>query len=319
MGTRILVNTEGMSNEEWLKWRKKGLGGSDIAAILGISKWSSAIDIWLQKTNQKFDETIENEAMTWGKILEPVIREQFKQRTGKKVVEVHSILQNEEYRFMLADLDGLTEDENGAPAILEIKCVSEYKRSEWDNDQIPYYYMTQVMHYLAVTGLDTAYVVALVGCNSMIIREVKADQEMIAMLVACEKNFWDKVVNCVRPEADASDACKELLDSLYRGGVSEQIVLPEEAIEFVDLYLEASADEDSAKAKKQLASNRLKEIMGDYNSATCLGHTVSWKPVSTDRFDSKKFKEDEPELYAKYTKTSVSRRFSLKQEDDYYE
>ena len=312
MGTRILVNTEGMSNEEWLKWRKKGLGGSDIAAILGISKWSSAIDIWLQKTNQKFDETIENEAMTWGKILEPVIREQFKQKTGKKVVEVHSILQNEEYRFMLADLDGLTEDENGAPAILEIKCVSEYKRSEWDNDQIPYYYMTQVMHYLAVTGLDTAYVVALVGCNSMIIREVKADQEMIAMLVACEKNFWDKVVNCVRPEADASDACKELLDSLYRGGVSEQIVLPEEAIEFVDLYLEASADEDSAKAKKQLASNRLKEIMGDYNSATCLGHTVSWKPVSTDRFDSKKFKEDEPELYAKYTKTSVSRRFSLK-------
>ena len=312
MGTRILVNTEGMSNEEWLKWRKKGLGGSDIAAILGISKWSSAIDIWLQKTNQKFDETIENEAMTWGKILEPVIREQFKQRTGKKVVEVHSILQNEEYRFMLADLDGLTEDENGAPAILEIKCVSEYKRSEWDNDQIPYYYMTQVMHYLAVTGLDTAYVVALIGCNSMIIREVKADQEMIAMLVACEKNCWDKVVNCVRPEADASDACKELLDSLYRGGVSEQIVLPEEAIEFVDLYLEASADEDSAKAKKQLASNRLKEIMGDYNSATCLGHTVSWKPVSTDRFDSKKFKEDEPELYAKYTKTSVSRRFSLK-------
>ena len=312
MGTRILVNTEGMSNEEWLKWRKKGLGGSDIAAILGISKWSSAIDIWLQKTNQKFDETIENEAMTWGKILEPVIREQFKQRTGKKVVEVHSILQNAEYRFMLADLDGLTEDENGAPAILEIKCVSEYKRSEWDDDQIPYYYMTQVMHYLAVTGLDTAYVVALIGCNSMIIREVKADQEMIAMLVACEKNFWDKVVNCVRPEADASDACKELLDSLYRGGVSEQIVLPEEAIEFVDLYLEASADEDSAKAKKQLASNRLKEIMGDYNSATCLGHTVSWKPVSTDRFDSKKFKEDEPELYAKYTKTSVSRRFSLK-------
>ena len=107
MGTRILVNTEGMSNEEWLKWRKKGLGGSDIAAILGISKWSSAIDIWLQKTNQTFDETIENEAMTWGKILEPVIREQFKQRTGKKVVEVHYILQNEEYRFMLADLDGL--------------------------------------------------------------------------------------------------------------------------------------------------------------------------------------------------------------------
>ena len=52
--------------------------------------------------------------------------------------------------------------------------------------------------------------------------------------------------------------------------------------------------------------------MGDYNTGTCLGHTISWKPVSTDRFDSKKFKEEEPELYAKYTKTSVSRRFTLK-------
>ena len=78
------------------------------------------------------------------------------------------------------------------------------------------------------------------------------------------------------------------------------------------MFLEASADEDSAKAKKQLASNKIKEIMGDYDSATCLGHTVSWKPVSTDRFDSKKFKEEEPELYAKYTKTTVSRRFSLR-------
>ena len=81
MGTRILVDTEGLSNEEWLKWRKKGLGGSDIAAILGISKWSSAIDIWLQKTNQKYDAVVENEAMTWGKILESVIREQFKKET----------------------------------------------------------------------------------------------------------------------------------------------------------------------------------------------------------------------------------------------
>lgn len=312
MGTRVLVSTENLSNEEWLKWRKKGLGGSDIAAILGISKWSSAIDIWLQKTNQKFDAPIENEAMTWGKILEPVIRETFIKVTGKKTIEVKAILQNEEHPFMIADVDGLTQDDNGNPAILEIKCVSEYKRSEWDNDQIPQYYMTQVMHYLAVTGLDTAYVVALVGGNSMIIREVHADEEMIAMLIACEKDFWQKVTGMTRPEADGSDACKDLLDSLYRGGISDQIVLPEEAVEFVDLYIEASAEEDSAKAKKQLASNRLKEIMGDYNTGTCLGHTISWKPVSTDRFDSKKFKEDEPELYEKYTKTSVSRRFTLR-------
>lgn len=312
MGTNILVSTENLSNEEWLRWRQKGIGGSDVAPILGISKWSSVIDIWLSKTNQKRDEVVENEAMTWGKILEPIIREHFREVTGKKVIEVHAILQNEEHPFMIADIDGLTTDDNGEPAILECKCVSEYKRSEWDNDSVPYYYVVQAMHYMAVTGIRVTYFAALVGGNSFIIREIHADKEMQKMLVAIEADFWRKVVNMERPAPDASDACKDLLDSIYDGGISEKIVLPDGAVEWLDLYLEATTQEDEAKERKQLASNNLKSIMGDYNVATCLGHTISWKPVSSERFDSKAFKEAEPELYAKYTKTSTSRRFQIK-------
>lgn len=311
MKTNILVSTENLSTEEWLRWRQKGIGGSDVAPILGISKWSSAIDIWLSKTNQKRDEVVENEAMTWGKILEPVIRDRFREVTGRKVIEVHAILQNEEHPFMIADIDGLTTDDSGEPAILECKCVSEFKRSEWETD-IPVYYRTQVEHYLAVTGLSTAYVAALIGGNTFVIREVHADKEMQAMLVAVEADFWRKVVNMERPEPDASDACKNLLDSIYRGGISEQVVLPDEALEYLDMYIEACAMEDSAKEKKQLASNNLKEIMGDYNTAKCQGYTVSWKPVTSERLDTKALKEAEPEIYAKFVKSSTSRRFSVK-------
>ena len=311
MKTNILVSTENLSTEEWLRWRQKGIGGSDVAPILGISKWSSAIDIWLSKTNQKRDEVVENEAMTWGKILEPVIRDRFREVTGRKVIEVHAILQNEEHPFMIADIDGLTTDDSGEPAILECKCVSEFKRSEWETD-IPVYYRTQVEHYLAVTGLSIAYVAALIGGNTFVIREVHADKEMQAMLVAVEADFWRKVVNMERPEPDASDACKNLLDSIYRGGISEQVVLPDEALEYLDMYIEACAMEDSAKEKKQLASNNLKEIMGDYNTAKCQGYTVSWKPVTSERLDTKALKEAEPEIYAKFVKSSTSRRFSVK-------
>lgn len=53
MNANILVETEGLSHEEWLRWRKKGIGGSDVSAILGINKWTSAIELWLDKTNQK--------------------------------------------------------------------------------------------------------------------------------------------------------------------------------------------------------------------------------------------------------------------------
>ena len=118
--------------------------------------------------------------------------------------------------------------------------------------------------------------------------------------------------NMIRPEMDGSDAAKNLLDSLYHGGISEKIVMPDETIEYVDAYIEACAEEDNAKAKKQEASNHIKEIMGDYDKATCLGHIISWKPVSSERLDTKALKEAEPEIYEKYVKKSISRRFTIK-------
>lgn len=311
MNANILVETEGLSREEWLRYRKCGIGGSDVAAILGISKWNSAISLWLDKTNQTNEPVEENEAMQWGTIMEPIIRKHFAEVTGKTVVEVKAMLQHPEHPFMLADVDGLTTDDEGNPAILEIKTASEYKRAEWESD-IPSYYQTQVQHYLCVTGVQKAFVAVLIGGNSFKVYEVDADTEIQAMLVAVEKDFWNKVQNMIRPEMDGSDAAKNLLDSLYHGGVSEEIVMPDEAIEYVDAYIEACAEEDNAKAKKQEASNHIKEIMGDYDKATCLGHSISWKPVSSERLDSKALKESEPEIYEKYVKKSISRRFTIK-------
>lgn len=311
MNANILVETEGLSHEEWLRWRKKGIGGSDVASILGISKWSSAIELWLDKTNQKNDSVEVNEAMEWGKILEPVIREHFAAATCKTVMEVKAMLQHPDHPFMIADVDGVTTDDNGAPAILEIKTASEYKRDEW-LEGVPTYYQTQVQHYLCVTGVKKAYVAVLIGGNTFRVYEVDADPEIQQMLIAVEKNFWNMVTNMIRPDIDGSDATKELLDQIYRGGVEEEIILPEEAIEWVDAYIEASADEDSAKAKKQEASNHLKEIMGDYDKASCMGHSISWKPVTSERLDTKALKEKEPDIYAKYAKSSTSRRFTLK-------
>lgn len=311
MNANILVETEGLSREEWLRYRKCGIGGSDVAAILGISKWNSAISLWLDKTNQTNDPVEENEAMQWGTIMEPIIRKHFAEVTGKTVVEVKGILQHPEHPFMLADVDGLTTDDEGNPAILEIKTASEYKRAEWEND-IPSYYQTQVQHYLCVTGVQKAFVAVLIGGNSFKVYEVDADVEIQAMLIAVEKDFWNKVQNMIRPEMDGSDAAKNLLDSLFRGGIEEQIVMPDEAIEYVDAYIEACAEEDNAKAKKQEASNHIKEIMGDYDKATCLGHIISWKPVSSERLDTKALKEAEPEIYEKYVKKSISRRFTIK-------
>lgn len=311
MNANILVETDNLSKEEWLRYRKQGIGGSDVSCLLGINKWKSEIELWLDKTNQTNAPVEENEAIQWGTIMEPIIRNHFAEVTGKAVVELKAMLQHPEHPFMLADVDGVTVDDSGNPAILEIKTASEFKRSDWD-EGVPAYYQTQVQHYLCVTGIQKAYVAVLIGGNSFRIFEVDADAEIQDMLIAVEKNFWNKVQNMIRPEMDGSDAAKNLLDSLYHGGISEEIVMPDEAIEYVDAYIEACAEEDNAKAKKQEASNHIKEIMGDYDKASCIGHSISWKPVTSERLDSKSLKENEPEIYAKYCKSSTSRRFTLR-------
>ena len=311
MNAIILVETEGLSKEQWLRYRKQGIGGSDVSCLLGINQWKSEIELWLDKTNQTNAPVEENEAIQWGTIMEPIIRNHFAEVTGKAVVELKAMLQHPEHPFMLADVDGVTVDDSGNLAILEIKTASEFKRSDWE-EGVPAYYQTQVQHYLCVTGIQKAYVAVLIGGNSFRIFEVDADAEIQDMLIAVEKNFWNKVQNMIRPEMDGSDAAKNLLDSLYRGGIEETIVMPDDAIEYVDAYIEACAEEDNAKAKKQDAANHIKEFLGDYDKATCLGHSISWKPVTSERLDSKSLRENEPEIYAKYCKSSTSRRFTLR-------
>lgn len=311
MNVNVLVETQDLTREEWLNHRKRGLGGSDISAILGLSPWNSAVELWLNKTGQKKDIPESNEAMEWGSRMEAILRDYFTEVTNKEVIQIHAILQHPEIPYLLADIDGLTYTDDGEPAVLELKTVSAFKESEWSSG-VPAYYEVQIRHYLMVTGLKKAYCLALFGGNHAKIYEIDADESIEEMLLQEEKTFWSHVVNMTKPPMDASDAAKKLLDDMFKGGIQEEVVLPEQAIEFLDLYLEASVECENAKEKMQYASNNLKEFLGDYNSARCQGHMITWKPISTERLNSKLLKEEMPEIYAKYTQVSVSRRFSVR-------
>ena len=311
MKSLVFVETKNLTREEWLKYRRKGICGSDVSCLLGINKFKSELELWQEKTNQIPLETKDNKYMEWGRIIEPIIRNHFSNVTGKDVVEIKAILQHPENRFMLANVDGIVINDNEEPALLEIKTTSEYKRNDW-SDGVPIYYQTQVQHYLMVTGLSKAYVAVLIGGNTFQIHEVYADAEVQAMLLAVEQEFWNKVQNMIRPNIDGSDAAKIYLDNLYTGGLKEELLLPTDAIEFVDEYLQACADEEVIKAKKQEATNHLKEYLKDHEQAICGNHKITWKSVTTERFDSKKFKEEHPDIYQQYVKQSCSRRFNVK-------
>ena len=104
----ILASTETMSYEEWLEYRKLGLGGSDASVVCGINKYKSPVELWMEKTNQLQAQEA-GEAAYWGTQLEPFVREEFTKRTGIEVAKPAVILQSEEHPFMLANLDGICE------------------------------------------------------------------------------------------------------------------------------------------------------------------------------------------------------------------
>ena len=243
--------------------------------------------------------------------MEPVLRNHFAKVSHKPVIEVTAILQHPEHSFMLANLDGLTVDENGEPAILEIKTASEYKRGEWEED-VPVYYKVQVFHYMTVTGIQKAYIAVLIGGNTFKVYQAEADRGFQDYLIHAEAEFWHKVKNNIRPNIDGSDAAAEWLNKQYRGGDKEPLTLSAEGLLLVDQYLSASADEDEAKERKQAAANRLKEIMGNHNKAVSGDHSVSWTPYTTERLDTKALKAEMPDVVTKYTKSTTSRRFSIR-------
>ncbi|WP_160208107.1 YqaJ viral recombinase family protein [Anaerotruncus colihominis] len=150
MSVKILACTENMPYEDWLEYRRLGIGGSDASVVCGISRYKSPMELWLDKTNQLRDQEV-GEAAYWGTQLEALVRKEFTKRTGIEVHLVKQLLQSEEYPFMLANLDGVCEHPDLGTCVFEAKTASAYKASEWE-DSIPAEYMLQLQHYLSVTG-----------------------------------------------------------------------------------------------------------------------------------------------------------------------
>lgn len=309
MAVEVLASTKDMSREQWLEWRRQGIGGSDAAAVAGLYRWRSPVGVWLEKTGQ-VEEDDAGEAAYWGKVLEDVVAREFSERTGLKVMRRNAILQHPQYPFMLANIDRYIVDKDSGRGVLECKTANEYLKGEWEDDKIPEAYQIQVQHYLAVTGLSYGYVAVLVGGNKFRMKRVERDDEVIKHLIKIESDFWRLVEEQIPPEMDGSDASKELLGKLYPESTPEtSIELPASAKALIEEREQWRAVEDDAKTRKQAAENKIKQMLGDHELGYVGDTKVTWKTVVSRRFDSKSFKLDRPDLYQDYVKESVARRF----------
>ena len=303
------MNAVMISYKDWKKERQKGIGGSDVAAVLAVSRWKSPLRLYLEKLGEIEPEQ-DNEFMLWGRKLERLVIEHFMEVTGKEVQKIDKILVHAEHGFMIANIDGYIPEED---AVVEAKTASSYKLDEWSGDNIPIEYVLQGQHYLAVTGCSKVYYPVLVGGNTFFIKEMSRDEELINMIIDAESRFWhEHIEKRIPPEMTGAVDAKELLDKLYpvsREGT--KVELPQ----LEDVVNQLAVTQPKIKELEQLADElqaKIKEEMKDAEVAEIGSFVVTWKPVTTERLDTTRLKKELPDVYKQFLTSSTSRRFSLK-------
>lgn len=308
---KAIIDTSNLSYEQWLEYRKTGIGGSDASVVCGINKYRSPVELWLEKTGQlPYQEA--GEAAYWGTQLEPVVRSEFTKRTGIEVKLVKQLLQSEEHPFMQANLDGICEHPDYGTCIFEAKTASAYKSNEWENS-IPAEYMLQIQHYMSVTGYKGTFIAVLIGGNTFKWKYIERDDEIIEMLIHLEADFWEHIVNNTPPPLDGSEASEKFLSDRYPESIPQsRIILPPEADVLIKEYDKETAILNEAAERRQRAENLLKEMLGDNENGILENRIISWKSIFQERLDSKSLRAEYPDLYKKYVNRISYRKFSIK-------
>ena len=332
----VLVDTADLSRDEWLDYRRKGVGGSDAAAVLGVSPFLTARDLYYDKLNIA---TPEDEDSNWvqkeiGHLLEDLVAEIFHRKTGFPVYQVKKMFYHPEHPYMLADVDYFVTLSDGRTAILEIKTTNYNAKDKWWRDgeeTVPVNYEIQGRHYMCVMNIDTVYFCCLYGNNDeeVIIRRIDRDKSYEDELIALEGDFWNEYVSKKIPPPYTEDG-QIVLDSLNRivGADTDApaVELENTTVNYVKRYLELQEQKRQADAlSKELESEmkwmqgQIVAAMGKSCTAACnvgdTAYTITYNPsrkTGINKDNLLRMHEEYPELYDTYVTVTESRRFYVK-------
>lgn len=307
----ILTSIKDMDRTQWLLTRRQGIGGSDAGIIMGLNKYKTAFELWLDKTGQVLPDESAGEAAYWGNQMEEVVAKEFEKRTGKKVRRSNMMYQHPEHDFMLANVDRFIVGED---ALLECKTASAYLAKEWESDEVPATYLVQIQHYLAVTGKSKAYVAVLIGGNKFIWKEIDRDEELINQIIAFELDFWEtNVKGQLAPALDGSSAAEKYLKNRFAKSEDKQIILPKTFNEYLTERANLERDIKLLETRKKEIDNNIKGHMESAEKALSDNYEVSWKSMTSKRVDTKKLKEKFSDIYLTVLMESHSRKFTVKE------
>lgn len=306
------ISTLDMPHEEWLRHRQRSIGGSDAAAIVGLSAYVSPYTVWADKLG-KIPPSEDNEAMRQGRDLEQYVAERFAEATGKKVRRENNILINPDFPFAHANVDRIV---IGEDAGLECKTTNQLNLEKFKNGEFPDHYYVQCMHYMMVTGCSKWYLAVLVLGREFLWFEIERDEEEIAALAKSEQEFWKCVEQGVPPAADGSKSTTDTIQTMFPDSSESSVSL----FSFDNMLTQREDIKRSIgdlKALQDEIENKIKAYMQDASRGESDKYRVTWSTSERSSFDSKRFAADHPEMdLSKYFKTTKSRIFRVNKKGD---
>ena len=311
-----MINEIGYKDKaEWLALRKQlGVGGSDAGAVIGLNPFKSAYTLWAEKTGRipEFEGNLITEV---GSYLEEFVAKLFERETGKKVRRKNRMLVNTDYPWAFGDVDRVVV---GEKALLEIKTTNSIPimKQLRNSTEFPEAYYAQVVHYLAVSGLEKAYLAVLIGCRDFKVFELERDENEIAALMGAEEEFWNGYVKTnTPPPADGIASTTETISTIYPESNDETVSLMAYEADLKQYMTYTSLIKDVERQRDEVA-NRIKSFLGERGGGESNAYRVSWKSQSRRTFDSKAFARENPSIdlspYYKETSARVFRVSEIK-------
>ena len=306
------ISTKGMSREEWLMRRRKTIGGSDAAGIVGLSKWASPFSVWADKTGRAAEKE-DTEAMRQGRDLEDYVARRWMEETGKRVYRLPAMLYHPKYPFAHADVDRMVIGENAG---LECKTTFSLDLKQFNGVEFPVQYYAQCVHYLAVTGAGRWYLAVLAYGRGFFTFVLERDQAEIDALMAAEADFWKLVEQDTPPDADGSEATSAALREIFP--ISEQTTADLFGRDTVlREYMRLKEDKKALDTRIGEIENTIKADMGEAESGLCGSFHISWKSQNRQTFQAKEFAKDHPSIdLAPYYKNTNLRPFKVTEEKE---
>lgn len=310
-GKLILSVAEAEDHDKWLAVRDLGIGGSDAAVIVGLNPYKKPYKLWAEKTGQaEPDDLSENEAVYFGTVLEEIVAREFCKRNNKKVKRCGT-LQDEEFPFMLANIDRWVVGENAG---LECKTANGFKAKEWEDENAPAHYILQCQWYMGITGAERWYLACLVGGQHFVCHTIERNEADIGALRQAVYTFWNgNVLTNMPPELDGSEGTTAALAAKYDAPNGSECMLPAAAAALIAQLDELAVTKKVIAEQEEAAKNGLKDLLGNFEVGLFNDRKVTWKATKPrTTIDSKKLQAEFPAAYAACAKPGKpSRTFKL--------